>query len=554
MPRIGDVLADRYRVEALLGAGGMAAVYRAIDLRLAREVAVKVLAPNLAADPSFAARFDREARALAAVAHPNVVAVFDVEPGDPAGGDEPFYVMELCNGGTLGDRLEAEGPIPPAELVPIVGAVADGLAALHSRGLVHRDIKPHNILFQDHRAKLGDFGLARSEAGADSSPLTVPGTTVRTLPFLAPELLVGDAPTQASDVYALGVTAFQALTGRYPKPSDSMREIVEHREEPPATVSSVVPGLGTAYDAPIGRALAEDPAARPSAVAFANTLQAALDSLPPSAFLPGGVGVAGTAVADAQGAGVAGAAGPAAAPGAEAAVVAGAAAGASAWRPPEPGTQTVISASPTIASGRASLNPDAQRLERPDSGQGSRRRRPTSQVNAGLFGSGLVPLGILLAVFGLAAVVAVTGLLGGGLGGFPGGSGPAGSASPGESPSESPLESPSPTAPGESPSPSPTSAPTTDPAAPGLAAVQDVISAVQAAQGGRGGLNGRDASELIGLATTVRDALLSHDYDRARSTANTLADRADKLGKDLDEPRRTALQNSIAALIAAIPA
>jgi serine/threonine protein kinase len=297
MPRIGDVLADRYRVEALLGAGGMAAVYRAMDLRLAREVAVKVLAPNLAADPAFAARFDREARALAAVAHPNVVAVFDVEPGDPAGGDEPFYVMELCNGGTLGDRLEAAGPIPPAEVVPIIAAVAEGLAALHSRGLVHRDIKPHNILFQDRRAKLGDFGLARSEHTTDSSPLTVPGTTVGTLPFLAPELLAGGAPTQASDVYALGVTAFQALTGRYPKPSDSMREIVEHRHEPPARVSSMVPALGTAYDAPIGRALAEDPAARPSAVTFANSLQAALDSLPPSAFLGGGAagGAAGAA-------------------------------------------------------------------------------------------------------------------------------------------------------------------------------------------------------------------------------------------------------------------
>jgi len=516
MPRIGEVLADRYRVEALLGAGGMAAVYRAMDLRLAREVAVKVLSPNLAADPAFAARFDREARALAAVAHPNVVAVFDVEPGDPVSGDEPFYVLELCNGGTLGDRLEATGPIPPAELVPIIEAVSEGLAALHSRGLVHRDIKPHNILFQDRRAKLGDFGLARSEHGADSSPLTVPGTTVGTLPFLAPELLSGGAPTQASDVYALGVTAFQALTGRYPKSSDSIREIFEHRHEPPATVSSLVAAIGTAYDVPVARALAEDPGARPSAITFANSLQAGLDSLPPSAFLAGGV-----------------AAGPGAAP--------------------DRGTQTVISAPPTIASGRASLNPDARRLEQVDSQAG--RRRPKAAVDEGAFGRGvLVPLGILLAVLGLAAAVAVTGLLGGGLFGvLPGGSAPAESASPGESPSSSALESPSPSTPDESPTASPTTAPTTDPAAPALAADQDVISAVQAAQGGKGGLTGRDASELVGLATTVRDALLSHDYDRARSTANTLATRADKLGKDLDQARRNTLTNSIAALIAAIP-
>ena len=532
MPRIGDVLAERYRVEALLGAGGMAAVYRAMDLRLARDVAVKVLAPNLAADPAFATRFDREARALAAVAHPNVVAVFDVEPGDPAAGDEPFYVMELCNGGTLGDRIGAGGPIPPVELVPIIAAVAEGLAALHARGLVHRDIKPHNILFQDGRAKLGDFGLARSKHITDSSPLTIPGTTVGTLPFLAPELLAGGAPTQASDVYALAVTAFQALTGRYPKPSDSMREIVEHRHESPAALSSMVPALGTAYDAPIERALAEDPEARPSPVTFANSLQAALDGLPPSAFLAGGVGAA-----DAPAAGGT-----------------GAASGAFVSRAHEPGTQTIVSGPPTIASGRASLNPDARRLERPDSPQ--RRRRWTSPVEEGVFGSGfLVPLGILLAVLGLAAIVAVSGLLGGGLlGGLPGSSGPAGSAPPGKSPGASPLESPSSSAPSESPSASPTTAPTTDPAAPALAAVQDVISAIQAAQGGKGGLTGRDASELEGLAATVRDALLSHDYDRARSTANTLSSRADKLTKDLDQARRNTLLNSIAALTAAIPA
>jgi len=512
MPRIGEVLADRYRVEALLGAGGMAAVYRAMDLRLAREVAVKVLAPNLAADSAFAARFDREARALAAVAHPNVVAVFDVERGDPAGG-ESFYVMELCSGGTLGDRLEAAGPISPAELVPMIAAVADGLAALHSRGLVHRDIKPHNILFQDGRAKLGDFGLARSEDTTDSPPLTVPGTTVGTLPFLAPELVAGGAPTQASDVYALGVTAFQALTGKYPKPSDSMREIVEHRHEPPATISSIVPALGAAYDAPIGRALDENPAARPSPRTFANSLQAALDSLPPSAFVAGGVGAA-----------------------------------------PEPGTQTVVSGSPTIASGRASLNPDARRAERTDAER--RRPRANTVVDGGAFGSGLlVPLGILLAVLGLVAVVAASGLLSGGFpGGLPSGSSPSDSSSPGESPSASPIESPSPSAPGESPSANPTAAPTTDLAAPALVAVQEVISAIQAGQGGKGGLTGRDVSELDGLAAAVRDALLNDDFDRARSATSTLSARADKLGKDLDQTRRTALLNSIAALAAAIPA
>src|SRR5512135_2082691 len=120
MPIVGDVLADRYRVEGVLGAGGMASVYRATDLRLERQVAIKVLLPNLARDPSLAGRFDREARMLAAVAHPSVAAIFDVEPGDPESGREPFYVMELCDGGSLADRIEGVGAIDPGELVPVI--------------------------------------------------------------------------------------------------------------------------------------------------------------------------------------------------------------------------------------------------------------------------------------------------------------------------------------------------------------------------------------------------------------------------------------------------
>ena len=119
MPAVGDVLAGRYRVDAVLGAGGMATVYRATDLRLEREVAVKVLVPNLARDPSFAERFDREARLLASVNHPSIAEVFDVEPGDPEAGREPFYVMELCEGGSLADRIEKSGSIPANELVPL---------------------------------------------------------------------------------------------------------------------------------------------------------------------------------------------------------------------------------------------------------------------------------------------------------------------------------------------------------------------------------------------------------------------------------------------------
>ena len=220
MPIVGDVLADRYRLEAVLGVGGMASVYRAVDLRLDRQVAVKVLVANLAADPSFAKRFNREAGAMAGFSHPNVAAVYDVEAGEPATGREPFYVMEYCDGGSLADRLKA-GPIPPAVLVPIVSSIADGLVELHRHGLIHRDVKPANILFSGDRPKLADFGIARSNGPHDGTPLTLPGSTIGTLAFLAPE-------------------------------------------------------LGTAFDAAVAGALDADPAARPSPASLAEQLETGL--------------------------------------------------------------------------------------------------------------------------------------------------------------------------------------------------------------------------------------------------------------------------------------
>src|SRR5258706_4210962 len=260
MPIVGDVLADRYRLESVLGVGGMASVYRAVDLRLDREVAVKVLVANLAADPSFAKRFNREAGAMAGFSHPSVVAVYDVEAGDPTTGREPFYVMEYCDGGSLADRLKI-GPIPPSELVPIVTAIADGLAELHRRALIHRDVKPANILFSGERPKFADFGIARSEGPHDRTPLTIPGSTLGTQAFLAPEIVAEGAPSAASDVYALGVTVFQALTGLYPKD---------------LPVSGAAPELGTGFDTAVAGALAADPAARPSPAGLAAQLAAGL--------------------------------------------------------------------------------------------------------------------------------------------------------------------------------------------------------------------------------------------------------------------------------------
>jgi serine/threonine protein kinase len=297
MPIVGDVLAGRYRVDAPLGVGGMASVYRARDLRLDRDVAVKVLLPNLAADPVLARRFDREARALAAAAHAGVVAVFDVEPGDPTTGREPFYVMELCDGGSLADRFGRRDRLDPRELAATIAAVANGLGELHRGGVVHRDVKPHNILFSGGRPKLADFGLATSGTRTDMTALTAAGTTMGTLAYLAPELLAGAPATPASDVYALGVVAFQGLTGRLPRAAGSITQVVESRTVAAPTVSSVAPELGRAFDPPVAAALALDPATRPTPVALGQALRdAATVAVDPRAATVASIPVAGSSV------------------------------------------------------------------------------------------------------------------------------------------------------------------------------------------------------------------------------------------------------------------
>ena len=275
MPIIGDSLAARYRLDALIGSGGFATVFRARDLRLERDVAVKVLLANHATDPVTAARFDREARVLAAVGHPNVVAVHDVHPGDPETGEEPFLVMELCDGGSLADRLAASvnGAIQPDELVPILVDVAAGLAALHAIGIVHRDLKPSNILLSDGRARIADLGIAIG----GPSELTAVGTTIGTLVYLAPEQLAGEPASPASDVHALGVVAFLGLTGTPPRPGGSVTEVVAASILPVPLVSAVQPGLGSAFDAAIAGALAADPSRRPSAADLGTMLASALE-------------------------------------------------------------------------------------------------------------------------------------------------------------------------------------------------------------------------------------------------------------------------------------
>jgi serine/threonine-protein kinase len=276
MTHVGALLADRYRIEALLGAGGMATVHRATDLRLDRQVAVKVLLPNLAHEASITERFDREARALAAVDHPAIVAIHDVDPGDLATGREPFFVMELCEGGSLAERRAAAGRLPPDEIVPIAVRIAEGLTALHERGIVHRDVKPHNILVCASGPKLGDFGIARFDSRYGKDTLTATGTAPATVGYAAPELLSGERATPASDVYGLASVVYEAITGARPRPADSLAEAVDRRFRPPALPSSIEPDLGTAFDAALTVALSADPTQRPDVSTLATQLESAL--------------------------------------------------------------------------------------------------------------------------------------------------------------------------------------------------------------------------------------------------------------------------------------
>ncbi len=283
MPSIGDVLAGRYRIDGRLGAGGMATVWRARDLRLDRDVAVKVLLPNLAGDPAMTARFDREARSLAAISDPHVVAVFDVVDGDPATGREPFLVMELCPDGSLGALLDEAGSIAAADAIPLLADAAEGLAALHARGLVHRDVTPRNILLAGARARLGDLGLARvgprSEAMLD---LTPPGVTVGTAAYLAPEVRAGRAAGPAADVYGLGAVAYRALAGR-PPGRDAEGAPGDARPRP---IREAAPGVSEALASLVSSALRADPAARPSAATLAARLRELADAVPVAAAPP----------------------------------------------------------------------------------------------------------------------------------------------------------------------------------------------------------------------------------------------------------------------------
>ena len=279
----------RYRLLELLGEGGMATVYRARDTRLDRDVAVKVLRPEYGRDAAFVARFRQEAQAVAGLSHPNIVSVFDYGT-DPAG---PFIVMELVDGEDLASVLRERGALPATVGARIAQGVVDGLGAAHARGIVHRDVKPSNIILdRSGRVRLLDFGIARAFSEAH---LTLPGTTLGSVHYFSPEQARGEPVTAASDLYAAGLVLYEMLTGRRAFGGDSAASVAVARltSDPPRP-SSIRAEVPAALDAIVSRALARDPRDRfTSADEFSRALGAYL-AAPPAAGAVAATGFGGS--------------------------------------------------------------------------------------------------------------------------------------------------------------------------------------------------------------------------------------------------------------------
>jgi serine/threonine protein kinase len=251
------VLGDRYRLVERIAAGGQGEVWRAEDTTLGRQVAVKVLRQEYADSAEFRDRFRREAQHAAGLSHPGVAQVFDYDEG--AGDTPPYLVMEYVDGESLSATIAREAPLSPDRVLDIIAAVASALTMAHAAGLVHRDVKPGNLLTgHDGSIKITDFGIARA---VDAIPLTRTGTLLGTPLYLAPEQASGMQATAASDLYALGIIAFESLTGRPPYEGPAAAVLLAHRDAPLPTLPPAVPsGLRDLVLA----LTAKDPAMRPA--------------------------------------------------------------------------------------------------------------------------------------------------------------------------------------------------------------------------------------------------------------------------------------------------
>ncbi|MFE2454743.1 Stk1 family PASTA domain-containing Ser/Thr kinase [[Kitasatospora] papulosa] len=286
-PLVGQLLDGRYRVDARIAVGGMATVYRAVDTRLDRVLALKVMHPALATDAAFVERFIREAKSVAWLAHPNVVGVFD----QGAQGAYVYLAMEYVAGCTLRDVLRERGALQPRAALDILEPVLAALGAAHLAGFVHRDMKPENVLIgDDGRVKVADFGLVRAVGTATDTT----GSLLGTVSYLAPEQIEQGTADTRSDVYACGVVLYEMLTGGKPHGGDTAAQVIyQHLNEDVPAPSGAVPGLAAGLDELVAAATARNPDLRPSdavaLLAASRVIREALteeqlDAMPPQAL------------------------------------------------------------------------------------------------------------------------------------------------------------------------------------------------------------------------------------------------------------------------------
>ncbi len=249
-------IAGRYRLEGRLGFGGMSTVHLAMDMRLERQVAVKLLAEHLADDPAFVSRFQREAQAAARLVHPNIVQVFD--SGRDERTDQYFIVMEYIEGASCAEILRDDGWVEVHEALKIIEQACEGLNYAHRHGVVHRDVKPGNLLrAREGEVKLADFGIAKA---TEQSSITQVGSVLGTAAYLAPEQARGEEAGPSADLYALGVVTYQLISGRLPYEATSLTELaLKQQQEEPPTLDTLVAAVSPELADAVAVALALDP-------------------------------------------------------------------------------------------------------------------------------------------------------------------------------------------------------------------------------------------------------------------------------------------------------
>ena len=272
-------IGGRYRLEGRLGFGGMSTVHLAFDQRLERQVAVKLLAEHLAEDPTFVSRFQREAQAAARLVHPNIVQVFDSGQDEHSG--QYFIVMEYIEGASCAEILRDDGWVEVDEAISIIDQACEGLHYAHRHGVVHRDVKPGNLLrAREGEVKLADFGIAKA---TEQSSITQVGSVLGTAAYLAPEQARGEEAGPSADLYALGVVAYQLISGRLPYEAGSLTELaLKQQRETPAMLDTLVAAVPAELAHAVAISLALDPRDRyASAREMGRSLSDALHGVPP---------------------------------------------------------------------------------------------------------------------------------------------------------------------------------------------------------------------------------------------------------------------------------